>query len=606
MDLSLREMMQRASPFPRGRRNRVDAPAVPRQSRSVVSYYVAELPRVLRGPGAVLGFVVASMLHAVGHALVALVAGAIAISLAQRWGLRGTETYDFGGGSSLSDRAFLLAFAGLAVISVKGVAGVYATFVQARTAAEVGSGLRLKLLDALLDAHRMRQPRHEDQGGGAAPTARAVATLTDRVREFEGGLGQGLLGGARAAAQLVPLAALLIALSARMALVAAVILGGFGWGLERARAGYRTATKRAAHERERLLEAADEAARHADLWVTYGAEAKARETVRSLGCALTSRSARLEARSAAMSSANEILGAAALVVAMAASRAGWLGKIVDGTTLLAFAVAFFLAYRPMRELADARLAIARAQIAYDDLNGVLQASIATAATEEAGATPSAPSRPWPLAALEVRSLRLVHGVCEPVSLRVEPGTVAVVMGPTGVGKTTLLRTLLGLERAEGGEILFDGQPLGDAPAGPRARPFAWVPQDAPLLADTLTANVALAASDAEAYASLDPLGAAHLAHALEDARLGAGGRVVSGGERQWIALARAIATQQPVLLLDEPTTGLDPDSERRVLDAIDRLRGHRTVLLVTHRPEPLEIADMVVRLNVDPAHRRRG
>ncbi len=156
------------------------------------------------------------------------------------------------------------------------------------------------------------------------------------------------------------------------------------------------------------------------------------------------------------------------------------------------------------------------------------------------------------------------------------------------------------------KILFDGEPLGDAPAGPRARPFAWVPQDAPLLADTLTANVALAASDADANASLDPLGAGHLAHALEDARLGAGGRVVSGGERQWIALARAIATQQPVVLLDEPTTGLDPDSERRVLDAINRLRGRRTVLLVTHRPEPLAIADIVVRLDVDPSHRRRG
>jgi ABC-type transport system involved in cytochrome bd biosynthesis fused ATPase/permease subunit len=388
-----------------------------------------------------------------------------------------------------------------------------------------------------------------------------------------------------------------------MAVVAATILAVFGWGLERARAGYRTATKRAAHEREQLLEAADEAARHADLWVTYGAQAKARETVRALGCALTARSARLEARSAAMSSANEILGALALVVAMAASRAGWLGNIVDGTTLLAFAVAFFLAYRPMRELADARLAIARAQIAYDELNGVLGASSAAKVVpseETEGTYP--PARVWPLAALEVRSLRLAHGLCAPVSLRVEPGTVAVVMGATGIGKTTLLRTLLGLERAEGGEIAFDGEPLVDAPAGPRGRPFAWVPQDAPLLADTLIANVALAASDADAHASLDPLGAGHLAHSLDDARLGAGGRVVSGGERQWIALARAIATQQPVLLLDEPTTGLDPEAEQRVLTAIDRLRGHRTVLLVTHRPEPLAIADIVLRL--DPAPRR--
>ncbi|MGO9839566.1 MAG: ATP-binding cassette domain-containing protein [Polyangiaceae bacterium] len=320
--------------------------------------------------------------------------------------------------------------------------------------------------------------------------------------------------------------------------------------------------------------------------------------MRALGRDLTARSAWLEARAVAMSSANEVLGALALVVAMAASRAGWLGKIVDGTTLLAFAVAFFLAYRPMRELADARLAITRAQIAYDELRGVLDLSSTSddTATDGAG-TAHGPPREWPLAALEVRSLRLAHGACEPVSLRIEPGTVAVVMGATGIGKTTLLRTLLGLEHAEGGEVLFDGELLGEAAAGPRARPFAWVPQDAPLLADTLMANVALAASHTDANDALDPLGAAHLARSLENARLGSGGRVVSGGERQWIALARAIATRLPVLLLDEPTTGLDPEAERRVLDTIARLRGHRTVLLVTHRPEPLAIADVVIRLD---------
>ena len=108
---------------------------------------------------------------------------------------------------------------------------------------------------------------------------------------------------------------------------------------------------------------------------------------------------------------------------------------------------------------------------------------------------------------------------------------------------------------------------------------------------------ALGAPGADAREELEPFGAAHLAQSLRDARLGAGGRAVSGGERQWIALARAIATRLPVLLLDEPTSGLDPDAQRRVLAAIAGLRGRRTVRLVTHRPEPLTIADVVVRLD---------
>jgi ABC-type transport system involved in cytochrome bd biosynthesis fused ATPase/permease subunit len=73
-------------------------------------------------------------------------------------------------------------------------------------------------------------------------------------------------------------------------------------------------------------------------------------------------------------------------------------------------------------------------------------------------------------------------------------------------------------------------------------------------------------------------------------------RPVSGGERQWIALARAIATDLPVLLLDEPTSALDAEAQGRALAAIARLRGKRTVILVTHRREPLAIADVVVPL----------
>jgi ABC-type multidrug transport system fused ATPase/permease subunit len=538
-------------------------------------------------------------MHAFGHALVALVAGGIAVALARAWGLgdgRSSRAVPSAGGESLGDALcspFLLTAIGLAVVVVKASAGVYATYVQARVAGEVASSLRLALLDSLLAVHRLRRPRHADQGeeGGEPPT-RAVAALTERVHDVEVGLKQGLLSGARAVAQLVPLAVVLVVLSPRMAAVSALVLGGFGALLGRVRAGYQRATTRGARERERLLEAADEAVRHADLWVSYGAEAKARASVRQLGDVLARGAARLEARASGLSGANEVLGAAALLAAVGASRAGWLGAVASGETLLAFAVAFFMAYRPLRELADARLALARSEAAYGELRDVICARpgpLAPPAGERR-------AHAWQPGPLELRDLRLSRGACPPLSLRVAPGAIVAIAGPTGIGKTTLLRTLLGLDRAASGAILFDGAPIDEAPAGPDARPFAWVPQDAPLLADTLAANVALGAPDAEAGAALAPMGAAHLVAELDGARLGAGGRVVSGGERQWIALARAIATRQPVLLLDEPTSGLDPEAQRRVLEAIARLRGERTVLIVTHRPEPLAVADAVVRL----------
>jgi ABC-type multidrug transport system fused ATPase/permease subunit len=574
---------------------------------SILSYYARNLGRVLR-PRRLVALTVAAGMHAAGHAAIALVAGAVALSLVDRGA---TASALLPGGTSGSS-AFSLAFLGLAVLVAKGTAGAYATHVQAQAAGELGNRLRLQVLGGLLAHHRLRHPRHLDHVGESDPSARAVMSLTERVRDLEAGLEQGLLGGARALAQVLPLAALLVALSPRVAGCAVLAMLGFGTLLARMRRAARRGATSELESREQLLRAADEAVRHADVWVSYGAEAKARGHLAQLGSRIAIASARLRARAVAQSSLNEVLGGLALVIATGASQEGWLGAGIDGRTLLAFAFTFFLAYRPVRELTDARLALARAQAAYDVMREAIAGGgeatdrkhaydLPRAGDAEGASGEASSGRVWSLARLELKGLRLNRGSSGAISARIPPGAVVAIVGPTGAGKTTLVRTLLGLEPAAGGQVLFDGEPLVDAPAGPEHRPFAWVPQDAPLLADTLGANVTLGASrapgaDEEALAALASLGAERLQRELGEARLGAGGRAVSGGERQWIAMARAVATRQPVLLLDEPTSGLDEHAQRRVLEAVARLRGRRTVLLVTHRPEPLALADLVIDL----------
>jgi ABC-type transport system involved in cytochrome bd biosynthesis fused ATPase/permease subunit len=127
-----------------------------------------------------------------------------------------------------------------------------------------------------------------------------------------------------------------------------------------------------------------------------------------------------------------------------------------------------------------------------------------------------------------------------------------------------------------------------------------VPQEPAIVSGTLDENVALGvgpqagATGAGAEAILARIGAGALAKRRQGAKVRAGGYELSGGERQQVAIARAVASELPVLLLDEPTSGLDPEAEQRVLTALAALRGKRTIVMVTHRPAPVRIADRVL------------
>ena len=199
--------------------------------------------------------------------------------------------------------------------------------------------------------------------------------------------------------------------------------------------------------------------------------------------------------------------------------------------------------------------------------------------------------------LAVHNLR-VTGRLPAISFEVPPGNLVAVAGPTGAGKTTLLRALLGLEPEAQGEMRFGTRSLLHTSVGPAARPFAWVPQDAPIISGSLEDNFHVAGVNRESgLAGLALIGASDLTDGIASVKLGANGRDLSGGERRWIALARALATRMPVVLLDEPTVGLDPVSKQRVIDALIRLRGQRSLLCVSHDPDVIAVADSVIRVD---------
>ncbi|GHD78953.1 ABC transporter [Streptomyces mirabilis] len=189
-----------------------------------------------------------------------------------------------------------------------------------------------------------------------------------------------------------------------------------------------------------------------------------------------------------------------------------------------------------------------------------------------------------------------------VSFVVGPGETVALVGPSGVGKSTLLNVLLGFVEPVAGRVRIGGVDLAEADVEEWRSRVAWVPQRPHLYAGSIAENVRLArldADDAAVRRALADAGALEFVDALPDGVgtvLGEDGSGLSAGQRQRLALARAFLADRPVLLLDEPTASLDGATEAEVVAAVRRLAVGRTVLLVVHRPALLEVADRVVRL----------
>jgi ATP-binding cassette, subfamily C, bacterial CydD len=258
-------------------------------------------------------------------------------------------------------------------------------------------------------------------------------------------------------------------------------------------------------------------------------------------------------------------------------------------------------YKPLRELGASRHAGMEGKAAAERLFEILDAP----APPRGGGRVLSPS-PGGLT-VEFSGVRFVYPESEPaalrgVSLTLPAGSRTALVGRSGSGKSTLVNVLLRFLDPQEGIVAANGVPIAGLPVEAWRRHVALVPQRPHLFYGSVLENIGLArpgASRSEVERAAELAGVTEFVRRLPqgyDAQIGERGQRLSGGEAQRLAIARAFLKDAPLLVLDEPTSSLDPESEELIKAALDRLARYRTVLIVAHRLNTVRAADRIAVL----------
>lgn len=241
-----------------------------------------------------------------------------------------------------------------------------------------------------------------------------------------------------------------------------------------------------------------------------------------------------------------------------------------------------------------------------------------AVADEMAALPDAPEA---LPALDVRAV-VAHGVTlgfehvtygwdaarpvlENLSFRIRSGEMLLLTGTSGAGKTTVIDLILGFLTPQSGNITINGADIETLVPAARTRMIGWVGQKPVIFAGTIEENIRFANPTASADEVKAAIRKAHLETTIEalpqglQTPLGEAGFGVSGGQAQRIAIARAFLKDAPLLLLDEPTSHLDPSVEGDILESIKHLAVGRTVVLATHSSQAMDFAKTIGAKRID-------
>lgn len=272
------------------------------------------------------------------------------------------------------------------------------------------------------------------------------------------------------------------------------------------------------------------------------------------------------------------------------------GGLTSGE-LLVFLLYLGKMYKPMRELSKMTDTISKASIGWERIREVLENEM------QVRDMPGARQAPRFKGKIEFDHVSFSYNEAQPIlkdlSLKIESGQLAALVGPTGAGKTTIVSLLPRFYDATSGAIRIDGQDVRNFKQKSLREQISFVLQESLLFRAPVWQNIAYGKPEATRE---EVIRAAKLANADEfiekmadgyDTMIGERGVTLSGGQRQRITIARAVIRNSPILVLDEPSAGLDAESEKLVFDALGRLMEGRTSIVIAHRLATVLRADVI-------------
>jgi subfamily B ATP-binding cassette protein MsbA len=265
------------------------------------------------------------------------------------------------------------------------------------------------------------------------------------------------------------------------------------------------------------------------------------------------------------------------------------------TVYLSYLSKFF---KPVKDLATTTNAIAQAAVGVDRIRAILETD--TIIPEKADATAAPPLRGEVVFEHVAFAYDVQNPVLSDVSFTIKPGQLVGIVGPTGSGKSTVVSMMPRFYDPTKGTIRIDGYDIRDFKLQSLREQIGYVLQDTALFRGTIAENIAFGRPGASRE---EIIRAAELANAHEfiskmaqgyDTMVGERGSTLSGGQRQRIGIARVMVRNNPILLLDEPTAALDSESEKLVIEALERLMKGRTVITIAHRLTTIRDADQII------------